>query len=559
MLRPAWLPVVVPLFLVACSSAEERRDPRSPEPAAPAEPAPEPGPTSTTGLVPTACRFAVPKSAEGSAYRCADLVVPENRANAAARTIKVHVIIFKGKEGGVPTIELNGGPGGSSEMLAQSLSVRAGFTKDNYLRLLDIGDLILVDQRGTGRSLPRLDCGQTEEPSACRQRHEKAGVDLTGYVTSEAADDVHDLRVALGVPKVSLHGISYGTRVALEILRRHPDDVAATVIDGVLPAQVGLLGGWSKNIEHVVSHVFAACAADAKCNGAFPNLDASLASLKAKLDAAPFDSSYYGKYDWYAFRDDLLNRLYGEGEAGRLPHRVHDLLTATQAKFAAEEKADEDTWMAESARMDGELFGGPLGAELAARVDADTDPDASGMAHGMYLSVTCSDHGQYESLDAALAAEAKVRPELRDPDALRFEFSMCDAWPKRPKSPDGLSAVTSSKSVLVLGGEVDPATPLAWAELAAKTLSNGQLVPIKGGAHGVVDACGFDMKTAFLRTSAPVDTSCAATRSLAFFYPDPGAPAFAPRAKVSSPAVSRVVPSIALERLRGGRRLHPSR
>lgn len=525
-MRNALSAVVSLMLLAACTSAgDEGSKEVVPTPGGGGEtPGATTPPAAAEGFVAAPCRFAVPKSVEGKAFRCGDLVVPENRESATSNKIKVHVIVFKGKEGGVPTIELNGGPGGSSEMLAEAMSVNAPFVQKEYGRFLELGDLVLFDQRGTGRSIPRLTCDVGESDrnpiAECKDAFAKAGIDLAGYVTAESADDVHDLVKGLGVKQVNLHGISYGTRLALEILRRHPDDVNATVIDGVVPGQAKLLGDGTPNIDALFSHVFAACAADAKCNAAYPNLDATLATLKTKLETTPFDSKLGGPYDWWAFQGEWWNRLYAEGEAGRLPFAIHDLVTKTQAQFDADEAAmlaDEDKAFE---AMNAEMFAGALGQEAEKRALSDPDFEAAMNADpiGMYMSVVCSDHGQYESLTEALAADAKVRPELRDADYLKMQFADCDSWPKHAKTPYGLQAITNAKPVLVIGGEVDPATPLAWAKTAAQSLSASQLVEMKGGAHGAMDECAVGMKIGFLQTSKAVDTKCTETRKLEFFY-----------------------------------------
>lgn len=549
-----------PLGACSVSHGGEAAVDAAPEPDEP--PAPSPAPAR---VEPTACRFAVPRSVEGTAFRCLDLIVPENRERADTKTIAVHAIVFRGKEGGTPTVELNGGPGGSAEFLAQALSVSAPSIMAEYGRFLELGDLVLFDQRGTGRSTPRLSCDLQASPRECARTLEERGVDVTGYVTSEIADDVHDLAAALGASKINLHGISYGTRVALEVLRRHPGDVGATVIDGVLPAQAKLLGDASPNIDAILSRVFQACAADARCDVTYPNLDATFSQLKSRLDSAPFSSILWqGPYDWSAFTSELFQRLYAEGEAGRLPFEIHKLATTTQAAFTADEEAliaeDDAAYEAMTASMRAT----PLGRELEERSASDPELEEilADMPLGMYLSVVCSDHGQYESLDEAIAREATVRPELRDPETIRMAFAECAAWPKRPKAATGLAPIASDKPALVIGGEVDPATPVAWARAAASTLSTSQLVELKGGAHGAMDPCTLDLKLAFLRSEQRVDDGCTRSRALTFFYPDTRAAAFAggavrttmsPAARAAHPAVlanaARVITDPALRRL----------
>ena len=98
----------------------------------------------------------------------------------------------------------------------------------------------------------------------------------------ENADDVHDLKVALGVDKIDLHGISYGTRLGLEIAKRHPNDVRATIIDGVMPPDVPVMGMFPVAMDTVLSRTFAACKADPKCNVTYPDLEGTMTKLKAK-------------------------------------------------------------------------------------------------------------------------------------------------------------------------------------------------------------------------------------------------------------------------------------
>jgi len=563
-MRPLWLRVLAlslsPALVAACSDDETARGVDG-APSAPPPVEPAPGEKLQSGaLAPAACRFAVPRSAEGKSFSCFDLAVPENRDVSASRSISVHVAVFAGKQGGVPTFELNGGPGASAEGLVEALSIGDPRALEEMAPFLALGDLVLFDQRGTGRSKPRLGCGSQEDDlEACARELTRKGVDLTGYVTREIADDVHDLAAALGAPRINLHSISYGTRLALEILRRHPGDVGNTVIDGVLPGQARLLSDGVPNVDALITHVFTACAADAKCDVAYPDLEGKLTALKVRLDATPFESKLYGyPYDWSAFTGELSQRLYAEGEAGHLPFLILDYLGKTQAQFDADEAAlaaDDEKAFEE---MDASMRKTPLGAELADRMAADPELEEvlGGTPLGMYMSVVCSDHGQYESLTEALAAEAKVRPELRNPGELEYAFEGCSVWPRRAKTPEGLAPIASDRPVLVVGGEVDPATPLAWAKAAAATLSASQLVEMKGGAHGAMDACALGLKTGFLATGKPVDTACTQGRALTFFYPK--APSFAPRphltggssARAELPPVRMIASPAARARLR---------
>ena len=114
-------------------------------------------------------------------------------------------------------------------------------------RILRERDIVLVDQRGTGRSNP-LDCpaeAQDPQESASPQviaastracLASLAGrADVAWYTTSVAVEDLESVRAALGDPRIDLYGASYGTRVAQQYLRRYPQHTRALILDGVVP------------------------------------------------------------------------------------------------------------------------------------------------------------------------------------------------------------------------------------------------------------------------------------------------------------------------------------
>ena len=526
------------LAVVGCSSEEAASGPVK-TPAAPDTARDAPATTTGTtsaALETTACRYLVPKSAEGTKVVCYDLSVKESRRPGASdKTIKLHVARIKGAaKTGVPTIELIGGPGGGGDSLVGGIVAGVKDLTDAYAPLLAKGDLIVFDQRGVGRSLPRLGCPMPSDPKAepstkdCRDALQAKGIDLAAYDTVENADDVHDLKVALGVDKIDLHGISYGTRLALEIVKRHAGDVHATIIDGVMPPDVPILGAFEAAADKIFSRVFTACAADAACNAAYPDLEGTLVAAQKRLDATPVQVTHplYGPmtYDWPTFRGELLEGLYVEGAAAAIPARLRDALTLDGAAWTKRLEDEEAAYAAKAAAMQGDAD--PVKAELRARIESMTEEDfeASGMAGGMYLSVTCNDYVQHESVDAARAVLSGVRPVLADVSAAEQEADACSSWPTRPSDARTREPARFAGKALVIGGLLDPATPSTWAEHVAETLGDRTLVLVPDGAHGFMDECGSGLKGAFFADpSAALDTSCATKRTLAF--PKAGAPA----------------------------------
>ena len=171
--------------------------------------------------------------------------VPENRERDDSRTIELRFVRFPatGQNPGPPIVYLAGGPGGSG------ISTAKGPRFPLFMALREYGDVIAFDQRGTGlsnaipfckaskafpleRPLTRSHLMDWLEPTAkeCAEFWREEGVDLEGYDTVESAHDLEDLRQALGVPKIRLWSISYGTHLAFAALRHHGDSIDRVIL-----------------------------------------------------------------------------------------------------------------------------------------------------------------------------------------------------------------------------------------------------------------------------------------------------------------------------------------
>jgi len=176
------------------------------------------------------------------------LRVIENRNQPGSREIQLALVRFRSTSPnpGAPIVYLAGGPGGSGIEAARS----ARFPL--FMELRQAGDVIAFDQRGTGMSLPNLNCpGKFHLPadralnpdqviqiwgkrlSACAGYWRKQGVDLSAYNTNESADDLESLRQELGASKLRLWGISYGTHLALAAIKRHEASIQSAILAGV--------------------------------------------------------------------------------------------------------------------------------------------------------------------------------------------------------------------------------------------------------------------------------------------------------------------------------------
>jgi len=216
----------------------------------------------------TPCEIEHPLLHTVVAAECGVLTVAENPHVAGGRQIGLAVArvpaVSRRKEPD-PLFVLAGGPGqAASEFYATVAPALARIRRER--------DIVLVDQRGTGRS-NRLGCaegeellyraGQAEIAAATRGCLGDLGAraEVSWYTTSVAVQDLERVRAALGYERINLYGTSYGTRVAQHYLRRFPERVRAVILDGVVPAPLALGPEVALDAERSLLDILARCAA----------------------------------------------------------------------------------------------------------------------------------------------------------------------------------------------------------------------------------------------------------------------------------------------------------
>jgi pimeloyl-ACP methyl ester carboxylesterase len=229
------------------------------------------------------------------------LMVRENRKNANSNLIELVFIRLKSTtdKPGPPTVYLDGGPGSSATNIAGFPEYMRAFQK-----LREVGDVILLDQRGVGRSKPNLTYRTPESlPTdvfadrqvALRAFKERAklaadyfrsqGVDVLAYNSLESAHDVDDLRKALGAEKVNLVGFSYGTHLGLACIRYHGKNVNRVVLIGTEgPDHTDKLPSTSHNSIRRLSDIVAK---DPQIGTKMPDLAGTLKRILDRLEKEP--------------------------------------------------------------------------------------------------------------------------------------------------------------------------------------------------------------------------------------------------------------------------------
>jgi pimeloyl-ACP methyl ester carboxylesterase len=406
------------------------------------------------------CRL--PKLA--SAAQCGMIDVPEDRTNPSGRRIPIAFAVLPANTLSPkpdPLFMLAGGPGQSADAVAPLAGMLGGVRRDR--------DIVLVDPRGTGKSAP-LQCAalaprdlfdeltDTDVASAAGrclvELKARANVDVAQYTTPAFVADLDAVRDALGYQRINLWGGSYGTRVAQEYMRRYPQRVRSAVFDGVAPPDLRIsLDVWPAR-EAALAQVFAACAEDAACKRAYPDLNATLAAIRKELSIGPYISVIdprTGAPRGVTMSFDIV--------VGALHALVYspDFASVIPPLIARAEAGDF--------------------APLAAAALLVTDSAGQSMNMTLHYAVICAED-----------APESTRPIRQMLTALRAgtrqrNLAACDGWP-RPLLPTNFNApLTSDTPVLILSGGLDPVTPPANGKRVAETLPNSRHVIAAGYGH----------------------------------------------------------------------------
>jgi len=429
---------------------------------------------------------------------CGTFTVWENRVARTGRTIDLNVVVLRASGMDAlpdPVVFLTGGPGQDATSLAR------GLANDSMRRTRDI---LLVDQRGTGRS-NGLPCAP--EPGAPASafmatmdtvlihrcvRALSARADLRYYLTPYAMDDLDDLRAALGYDRVNLIGVSYGTRAALVYIRRHGEHVRSAMLQGSTAMSHPMPAGFARAAEDALHGVIEDCAADAACAKAFPKLPADYRKAVQTIEAGPRE---------YAIRDPR------SGSTATVQFTASDFAEALRAMLYVPATARPVPALLSHAASTGDY---QQFAEFQLRRNIGL---ASGLAQGMYFAVTCTE--DVDRTDAARAYAAGQGTFLADHRA-RAHIEGCRGWP-RGELPAGFgNEVESAVPVLFITGQYDPATPPIDARTAASHLTNARVLIVPHGGHSAGGltggACLTRLQLAFLDSAAParLDMGCLA-------------------------------------------------
>ena len=429
--------------------------------------------------------------------QCGTLRRPLNPAAPQGVQIDVHFAVLPAlarNKKPDPVFFFAGGPG-------QSAMALAGPVSRLMARLGNRRDVVLIDQRGTGKTAP-LVCDedrptrpladafdpvrQRARVQACRAVLEGLPHgDLRQFTTTIAMQDADAVRQALGAEKINLVGGSYGTRAALEYMRQFPAAVRRAVLDGVAPPDMVLPASSSTDTQAAFDSLLAACEADATCSVRYPALRRDWQALLASL---PRDVTLLHPVTGQAeklkvTRDTVLGLL-------RLPLYVPSLTAALPLALA------------EASRGRFEPLAGLSSAMGSGRTGL--------LATGMHFSVVCAE-------DAPRLGQATDRPGADfGAGFAQMYLGVCPDWPRGEVPAAFYTMPVAPAAVLVLSGGMDPATPPRHGERAAQALgAKARHVVVAHAGHGVLGVgCMRDVMFRFIdapddAAALKVDADCA--------------------------------------------------
>jgi pimeloyl-ACP methyl ester carboxylesterase len=427
-----------------------------------------------------------------SQVQCGTLQVPENYSLPKGEKITINFAVLPAidsSQNKKPLMFLAGGPGQASVELAAHIFSTFGEIKKSH-------DIILVDQRGTGKSHP-LSCDENDvinayeiipedfSPQEIKDCIAQFKGDLSQYNSENAIRDFDAVRVALGHEKINIYGGSYGTRAALVYMRLFPDALNSVVLDSVGPIEVPI-GTFGQSSARSFNLLLENCQQDESCNSAYPSLKDDFTAVIARLEQAPVNLKIAHprlgtKTDFVLSRSKFISnlrmQLYSMQTRTLVPLVIHQAFLGNYQ---------------------------PMIGLIA------MSEGGMGMYVGLTLNIVCNE--DFPKITTEMFA-GDANNTFGGNDSHSAWLQACPLWPKYSVSDDFYQSVTANIPTLILSGNLDPVTPPSNGDESAKTLPNNHHIVSKNSAHIVASTpCGIEIVNEFLTTLDPndLDESCLA-------------------------------------------------
>jgi pimeloyl-ACP methyl ester carboxylesterase len=426
--------------------------------------------------------FGACQSAQSVPTTCETLTVPLDRSGGVAGD--VHLLVERRAASGPSKgtlVVLAGGPGQAATPLIDGLQHALAPALRNR-------DLVVFDQRGTGGS-DRLNCPAldtagtfTALDSAVEACANSLGPRRAFYTSRDSADDIEAIRRSIGVDKISLYGVSYGTFTALTYARRYPDHVESLALDSVInPAGRDAL---DRSTYAAFPRVLRDICAGG-CRGITSDPVADLNTLVGRVQRQPLKVVAYSpagsRLRGTLGEEDIVNMLEG-------------------ADFDPIARAELPAALVSARRGDG----APL-ARLLLRENAGAGTRAAfastpvSDSQALFFATACEEipfpwsrtaplSDRAAQLAAALSGlpASTYAPFSRQTEANAGTSRPCRRWPDGSPDSPLVSGPAPDVPVLLLEGVDDTRTPIADAQATAALFPRASLVTVPETGHSVV-------------------------------------------------------------------------
>ncbi|MGJ3246041.1 MAG: alpha/beta hydrolase [Elainellaceae cyanobacterium] len=377
-------------------------------------------------------------------------------------------------------------------------------------------DILLIEQRGTQYSKPYLDCpelvpvktellktGQLADPQsrqqleapayqACKDRLETNGVNFDAYNTLESATDVVSVLNSLGFQRVNFYGSSYGSLLAQVLMRQSPNRLRSVILDGTEPASLNSRQYATQASSYSLRQIFTNCLANPQCNQSYPNLESVFLQLVERLNESPqtitvnmgnTPGEFQVPLDGSMFSILVQNQLEGSNFAETLPQNLHGSL-----------RENNYGWL----------------------TDAIATEVRSPEAEAMQASVICAQRNAPTEQNPIVQSFFQAPFSQLEAPTRANNLAYCDIYSVATLPDSAYAPVDSMIPTLIMNGQYDNVTPLAFGVLVANNLPNAYIYNYPRVGHGALtvsfssgQTCPGSMVTAFLENpDQPPNEAC---------------------------------------------------
>ena len=405
-------------------------------------------------------------SACAAGLTCTTVSVPLDRSGHVPGTVALHVEVLPTQRTPAHgTIFLvAGGPGQGS---AQAFDL-GNSTSAKFFRALFPGyTLVAFDNRGTGSS-GLLACPDDQDSAGCANA---IGAARDYYATPDHVEDVEAVRQAVGVDRIAIYGVSYGTKLALAYAAAHPEHVERLLLDSVVP--LDRPNAFPTDELRTMPSTLSAYCPGVTCKAATPDFSGDVVALANALATKPLAGSVRsatGRREVRLGAAEFLGLVFSA-----------DLSPGLDAELPAAVRAAREGAPQPLLRLDA----------IANAASAYDD-----ISLGLYLATVCHDGtfpwqpgaapaDRASSVQAALAAGGLLGPF--GPWAVALgSADTCLGWPTPAAGTSLVSHPLPDVPVLALSGGLDFRTPTAWAASVVSQFPQGHLLVVPGVGHSVL-------------------------------------------------------------------------